>query len=397
MKLRLSAALMAAALLPALLLSPRPSAAQMPGGPPPAVGVVTVQKRPITETAEFIGRVNAVDRVQLTARVTAFLEQRLFIEGTEVQAGDLLYRLERGPFEAAVQQQAGVVAQMSAQLDNANITLARAQSLLNTPAGQRSVVDDALANQRSLSAQLLTAQAQLRQSQINLAYTEIRAPVGGKISRTLVTNGNVVSPSSGPLATIVSQDPMYVLFPISVRSELELERKFFAKGGLGAVTVRLRLSDGSPYDQQGKIDYVDPTVAQNTDTVLMRAKIANPALRTPKPGEPVDRPLTDGAFVTVTIEGLEPVMALAIPRVAILSDQQGNYVYVVDAQNKVEQRRITLGQSTPTVGVVMAGLQEGERVISEGLQRARPGITVNPGPATPLPSVGSAAAGATKP
>ena len=385
MMLRLTTALPAAALLLALPLA---AFAQAPGGPPPAVGVATVEKRAITESSEFIGRISAIDRVQLTARVTAFLDQRLFVEGTEVKAGDLLFRLERGPFEAAVQQQAGVVAQMSAQLENANITLSRAQSLLNTPAGQRSTVDDAVAAQRSYAAQLLAAQAQLRQAQINLAYTEIHAPVSGKISRALITNGNVVSPSSGPLATIVSQVPMYVLFPIAVRSELELENRFFAKGGLAAATVHLRLVDGTRYNQQGTIDYVDPIVAQNTDTVLMRAKIPNPPRGQPKPGEIVDRPLTDGEFVTVTVEGLEPIQVLAIPRVAVLSDQQGNYVFVVDAQNKVEQRRITLGQSTPTIGVVMAGLKEGERVISEGLQRARPGIVVSPAPATPPPAIG---------
>jgi membrane fusion protein (multidrug efflux system) len=385
MKLRLPSALLAAALL--LALHPVVAIAQAPGGPPPAVGVVTVEKKAITESDEFIGRIAAIDRVQLTARVTAFLEQRLFVEGTEVQAGDLLFKLERGPFEATVQQQAGVVAQMSAQLENANITLNRAQSLIGTPAGQRSTVDDALANQRSYAAQLLAAQAQLRQAQINLAYTEIHAPVTGKISRALITNGNVVSPSSGPLATIVSQDPMYVLFPISVRSELDLERKFFAKGGLSAATVRLHLADGTEYNQSGTVDYIDPTVAQNTDTLLMRAKIPNPPRRPVKPGEPVDRPLVDGEFVTVTVEGLEPVEALAIPRIAVLSDQQGNYVFVVNAENKVEQRRITLGQSTPTVGIVTAGLKEGERVITEGLQRARPGITVNPAPATPTPAI----------
>ena len=187
--------------------------AQMPGGPP-AVGVVRVEQQAVTETSEFIGRVQAVDRVVLTARVTAFLEQRLFVEGTEVVQGDLLYRLERPPFEAAVQQQEAAVADASARLNNANIQLARAQSLLNTPAGQRSSVDDATATQRSQAAQLMGAQAQLRIAQINLAYTEIHAPVSGKISRTAISVGNVVSPSSGPLATIVSQDPMYVVFPI---------------------------------------------------------------------------------------------------------------------------------------------------------------------------------------
>ena len=125
-----------------------------------------------------------------------------------------------------MQQQAAAVADANARLNNANIQLGRAQALLNTPAGQRSVVDDARANQLSQAAQLMSAQAQLRQAQINLDYTEIRAPVGGKIGQTRFTIGNVVSPSSGPLNTIVSQDPMYVVFPIAVRAELEIENRY---------------------------------------------------------------------------------------------------------------------------------------------------------------------------
>src|ERR1700759_2911565 len=213
-----------------------PGNAQMPSGPP-SVGVERAAQTAITETSEFVGRVQSIDRVVLTARVTAFLDQRLFTEGAEVKQGDLLYRLERPPFEASVQQQEAAVADASARLANANIQLARAQSLLSTPAGQRSSVDDAIANQRSLAAQVLSAQAQLRQAQINLDYTEIRAPVAGKISRTSITTGNVVSPSSGPLATIVSQDPMYVLFPVSSRVQTELQRRYDGKGGMNAVVV----------------------------------------------------------------------------------------------------------------------------------------------------------------
>jgi len=359
--------------------------AQMPGGPP-AVGVVRASRQAVTETSEFVGRIQAVDRVALTARVTAFLEQRLFTEGTEVKQGDLLYRLERPPFEAAVQQQQAAVGDAGARLANASIQLARAQSLLNTPAGQRSNVDDALANQRSQAAQLAGAQAQLRMAQINLDYTEIHAPVSGKISRTNISIGNVVSPSSGPLTTIVSQDPMYVVFPIALRAELDLEKRYADKGGMNAVVIRLRLPDGSMYNQTGKIDYIEPTVQATTDTVLMRGKIANPPRRPIEPGIPVDRPLTDGEFVTVLVEGITPVEALAIPRAAVLSDQQGDYVYVVDGQNHVEQRRIQLGQSTPSTGVVIAGLNEGDMVVLEGIQRVRPGIQVTPGPAAPTPA-----------
>src|ERR1700761_8959320 len=226
--------------------------AQMPGDPP-SVGVARARQTAITETSGFVGRVQAVDRVALTARVTAFIDQRLFVEGTEVKQGDLLYRLERAPFEAAVQQQEAAVADTSARLANANIQLARAQSLLSTPAGQRSSVDDAIANQRSLAAQVLSAQAQLKVAQINLDYTEIHAPVAGKISRTAITVGNVVSPSSGPLASIVSQDPMYVLFPVAVRGEIDLEKRYASQGGMGAVVIRLRLPDGTVYGQTGKI------------------------------------------------------------------------------------------------------------------------------------------------
>jgi membrane fusion protein (multidrug efflux system) len=361
-----------------------PTYAQAPAGPP-SVGVSRTEQTAITETSEFVGRVQAIDRVALTARVTAFLDQRLFVEGSEVNQGDLLYRLERAPFEAAVQQQEAAVADTSARLANANIQLNRAQSLLSTPAGQRSNVDDAVANQRSLAAQVLSAQAQLKAAQINLDYTEIHAPIAGKISRTSITVGNVVSPSSGQLASIVSQDPMYVLFPVASRSLTELQKRYADKGGTDAVVVKLRLPDGSLYGHDGKIDYVEPTVSATTDTILLRARIANPPNGRAEAAQPIERPLVDGAFVTVLVEGIQPVMALGIPRKAVLSDQQGEYVYVVGPGNKVEQRRIQLGQSTPTTAVVAGGLKEGEMVVSDGLQRVRPGIEVSPGPASPPP------------
>jgi membrane fusion protein (multidrug efflux system) len=375
---------LAAPLVAFVLLGSTVAEAQMPGGPP-AVGVVRAAKQAVTERSEFIGRVQAVDRVVLTARVTAFLDQRLFIEGTEVHEGDLLYRLERPPFEAAVAQQEGAVADASARLANANIQLARAQSLLNTPAGQRSNVDDAVAAQRSQAAQLAGAQAQLRVAQINLAYTEIHAPINGKIGRTAVSVGNVVSPTSGPLATIVSQDPMYVLFPIAVSAELELEKRYADQGGMSAVAIKLRLPDGTMYNQAGKIDYIEPTVQATTDTILLRGKIANPPRKPIVAGQPVDRPLIDGEFVNVLVEGIQPVMAITVPRAAVLSDQQGDYVYVVNAQNHVEQRRVRLGQSTPSTAAIMSGLNEGEMVVLDGIQRVRPGIQVVPGPATPPP------------
>lgn len=384
-----------AALLAALLLLPAAAYAQFGPPGPPAVGVVTVQTRPVTETSEFVGRVQAIDKVDLVARVTAFVEERDFVEGDEVKKGDLLYKLERGPFEADLEAKQAAVAQNQALLRNATITLGRAQTLLSTPAGQRSIVDDAAASQASIAAQVLAGQAQVRASQINLAYTEIHAPVAGKIGRTAFSVGNVVTPSSGPLATIVSQDPIYVLFPVSVRTALDLRNRYADQGGFAGAVIRLKLPDGSTYSQVGKLDYVDPSVAANTDTVTLRARLPNPLRANARPSDPGNRDLADGEFVTVTLEGVTPVQALAIPRSSVLSDQQGNFVYVVDGEKKAQPRRITLGQSTAQIAVVTTGLAAGETVISDGIQRVRPGMVVNPAPAAPPP--GSPAASAAAP
>ena len=370
------------------LLAPAAPAQPGPGaGGPPAVGVVKAERRAVTESAEFIGRIQAVNRVELVARVTGFIEKIEFNEGAEVHAGDVLYRLERTSFEAQVAQAAAAVAQAQAQLQAGNLTLNRAQELLNTPAGQRSRVEDAQAQQRAQFAQVAAAQAQLRLAQTNLDYTEIRSPIAGQISRTAVTVGNVVGPSTGTLATIVSQDPMYVLFPISARAALDLRDRYAARGGFGAVVVKLRLGNGQPYGPEGHLDYADPTVATTTDTLTLRAVMPNPLRPGMNSGQPGARELLDGQFVTVMLEAVQPVQAIAIPRVAVLQDQQGAYVWVVGADNKVEQRRVQLGQSTPETAVVSAGLKEGETVVSDGVQRARPGITVAPGPAAQGPAV----------
>src|SRR3984893_1497027 len=359
---------------------------------PAEVGRFEAVKRPITETSEFLGRIEAVNRVNVVARVTAFLEKRLFNEGDEIKKGDELYHLERGPFEADLASKKAQVAQLQATLENAKLTTERAHTLLGGPAGQQSTYDAALANQRSLEAQVQSAQAQVQSSQINLDYTDIRSPIDGKIGRTTVTEGNVVTPGSGVLTTIVSQDPMYVVFPVSVRQGLELRERYATRGGFNAVVIKARLPDGRLYDQTGKLDFVNNTIAQSTATFLVRGVIPNPTLHDPSTtGGPV-RELTDGEFVTVSLEGVQPVEVLAIPRSAVLSDQQGDYVLIVGADNKAEQRRIQLGQSTSTIAGVISGLALGDQVIVEGLQRVRPGQPVSPGPASPLIQSGMKAA-----
>jgi membrane fusion protein (multidrug efflux system) len=370
----------AGALLFATPIAAQAQAAAMP----PAVGVVEAIKRPITETSEFLGRIEATNRVNVVARVTAFLEKRSFVEGAEVKTGELLYRLERGPFEADLAAKQAVVAELQATLVNAKLTTDRAKTLLGGPAGQQSTYDAAIANQRSFEAQVEAAQAQVRTSQINLDYTEIHSPIDGKIGRTAVTEGNVVSPSSGVLTTIVSQDPMYVTFPVPLREALALRERYASRGGFDAVAIKLRLPDGRLYAPSGKLNFVNNTVAQSTDTITLRGVIANPPLPNLPTTNGIVRELTDDEFVTVLLEGVQPVEVLAIPRAAVLSDQQGDYVFTVGADNKAQQRRIQLGQSTTTIAAVISGIALGDKVIAEGLQRVRPGETVSPGPASAL-------------
>jgi membrane fusion protein (multidrug efflux system) len=371
-----------------LVAAAAPAAAQAPPGGPPAVGVIKVTKHPVTETNRFIGRIQATARVDIVARVTAYLDSYVFKEGDEVKKGQLLYKLEQPPFQAAVEADQGAVAQFQAQLANANVTLQRANTLINTPAGLQSNVDSAKATQGNVQGQLLTAQAQLKTAQINLGYTTITSPIDGKIGQTNVTAGNVVSPSSGTLTTVIGQDPMYIVFPVSVRSLLELRDRYVPLGGFDAIRLRIVLPDGRTYGQTGALNFVNNTVATNTDTVTLRGTIANPAL--PQKGvDTVVRELYDGEFVTVLLEGAQPVDLLAIPQAAVLTDQGGSYVYVVGDDKVVSRQNVQLGQTEPPQVAVVSGLKEGQTIVVDGLQRVRVGQPVNPGP--PPPSATEAA------
>ncbi|MCX8252817.1 Efflux transporter, RND family, MFP subunit [Beijerinckiaceae bacterium RH AL1] len=374
-------ALSAAALV---ALAVAPAAAQ--GGPsgPPSVGVVKVDQIPITETNQFIGRVQAIQKVAIVARVTAYLEKVDFQDGAEVKKGDLLYELERPPFQADLDAKKAVADQFAAQLTNAKLSAERAESLLRTNAGAQATVDSTVAAQKALEAQLLGANASVATAQINLDYTRIAAPIDGKLGRTAITPGNVVSPSSGTLVTIVSQDPMYVSFPVAVRTLQELGKKYIPQGGSKAVELKIKLPDGTIYGQTGQLHFVDNTVNTGTDTVIVRGTIANPKLSMATKNSPI-RELYDNEFVTVYLEGVKPVTVLGIPRSAVLMDQQGDYVWVVGQDDKVERRTVTLGQSTPTVAAVTSGLKAGEIVVSEGVQKVRGGQTVSPSPAEPTP------------
>lgn len=361
-----------------LLFFLTPALAQMPGGGPPTVGTITAEPREVVETTEFNGRIQAVDHVNVVARVSAFLEERLFSEGADVKAGDLLFRLERPPYEADVEAKRAAVAQAQAQLDNAKVFFERADQLRKTGSGSQSALDNALAAQRTAAAQLRSAQAALHASEINLGYTELRTPINGRIGRASVTAGNVVSPSSGTLVTVVSQDPMYVTFPIPTRKLIELQEKHAAQGGASkALRIRLRLPDGRMYDQIGKLDFVDVSVAAATDSITLRGVIPNPVRSNGQ------RELFNDEFVRVVLEAVTPQQALTIPRAAILTDQLGDFVYTVNKEKIAEVRRVKLGQSSASMATVIDGLAKGDIVVVEGIQRIRPQTPVNAEPIPP--------------
>jgi membrane fusion protein (multidrug efflux system) len=348
--------------------------------PPPAVTVVSVQPTDVTPGAGFNGRVVAVDDVQLRARVTGFLEKRLFEEGADVKVGDLLFAIEEAPYQAVVDQRQAELASAEANRVNTAVQLRRGEELVKNKNIPQAEVDERRAADEMAAAKILEARAALERAKIDLGYTDIYAPVVGRIGRSAFSIGNLVGPDSGVLATIVSQDPIYVTFPVSQRQLLEYRRK----GGdaAGPPVVRVTLPDGSAYEQPGKVNFFDVQVDQGTDTVTVRAAFPNP-----------ERTLVDGQFVNVRVERGEPVQMLAVPQASVQIDQAGPFVLVVGGDNKVEARRITPGAMAGAQVVVQAGLKAGDKVIVEGIQKARPGMAVSATeapPAVPTPGEGAA-------
>jgi len=342
--------------------------------PPPAVSVTPVVSRQITEINDYVGRIAAIDKVDLVARVPGFIEQRNFTEGQVVKKGDLLFRIEQATYKAAVEQARATLAKAKATEVNAKLQLERGKELVRNNNIPQATLDQRQADEAAAQASVLEAQAALDQAEINLGYTEIRSPIDGRIGLAIFTEGNLVQPSSGKLATIVSQDPVYVLFQASERDVLDYKRKILESGNKnGQVRIRIKLPNGSLYPHSGVNDFLDVQVDPTTDTVTVRAQVPNP-----------EHLLIPGGIVGVTVERGEPQSALLVPQSAVLLDQAGRYVLVVDAARKVEQRRITTGAERDRDIVVTSGLKEGELVIIEGIQKVRPGqvVTASVVPAT---------------
>ncbi|MBK8640306.1 MAG: efflux RND transporter periplasmic adaptor subunit [Chromatiaceae bacterium] len=345
----------------------------------PSVEVMAAVKKPIEQQVTFVGRVAAVDKVELRARVEGFLKERRFIEGQPVRVDEVLFLIEPDQYQAIVQEREADLAKAQAEVENTRAQFARGEELLRQKNMSAAEVDKLRAANRVAAAGVEQAQAALAVAQLNLDYTQIKAPVAGRIGRAALTVGNLVGPASGVLATLVSQDPMHILFPVTQRELLDARQRAAANGGEAKeLTVRARLPDGSLYDQAGRLDFVDVITNSGTDTVLVRAVFPNP-----------EGLLSDGQYLSVLLAEEEPESAILIPQASQQVDQQGVYVLVLDGDQKVQVRRIQTGPMQGSNSVVLSGLKEGELVVTEGIQKVRPGQIVT---ATPADAPGAPAA-----
>lgn len=349
-------------------------ARQQAAAPPAAVFVTRVERQAISKGADFIGRVEAIDRVDIVARVTGFLQTRHFNEGDAVKAGQLLFTLEQPPFAAEVALRRAQLDSARADLANATTQVTRGRELVKTNAIPQATLDDRITAEAESKAKVAAAEAQLQQAQINYDYTEIRAPFDGRAGRSPLSPGNVVSPGSGTLVTIVRDDPIRISFPVTQRQLLQVRREG-GTDGAERIKVRVRLPDGSMLDSTGRFDFIDVTTNRATDSVLVQAMIANP-----------QKLLVDGQAVTVVVEAGDPEQVIVIPQSALQIDQAGSFVLVVGAENKVEVKRVKTARGLGGQLVVTEGLEIGQLVITEGSQRARPGATVAPQPTPNSPS-----------
>jgi len=340
---------------------------------PPAVGVVAVGKEKVNPFYEFVGKTRAAASVALRARVTGFLEERGFDEGGVVEEDQVLFRIEPDQYRATLAQAEAALAAAEASLNRSRIDLTRYRELAKAKNVSQQKVDEAEAEVLVQKASVETAKADVEKARLNLGYTEIKAPIAGRIDVSAVDVGNLVGPETGVLATINRMDPIQATFSIAETWYLELAKANRAaqggheQTGQPAHVPLIRLPDGTLYEHEGRFDFVDNKVDEATGTVLIRAEFPNP-----------DRLLLPGQFVTVVIEREEAVDAVMIPQAAVLTDQGGSYVLLVNDEDTVESRRIRTGQRFGPDLAVEEGLEAGERIVLYGIQKVRPGIKVVP-------------------
>jgi membrane fusion protein (multidrug efflux system) len=370
-----------AAVLP-LIAACRPSSAPPPAPPPPLrVSVVTVEPRTVPINYEFIAQTTASQRVEIRARVQGFLARRAYQEGSKVDEGELLFRIDPRSFEAELEIANAKLAQAQARVELAHRDVERYEEAATRGAATAREVDDAKTQELVAKADVRLAQAEVAARSLDLSYTTVLAPFRGQVGKSFKDEGALVDAGANSLlAEMVQTDPIYVEFNIAEREVLRWKADVDA-GRIRVPEGRSRevvitLVDGTEYEHRGVLDFWDIQVRPQTGTALRRATLANP-----------DDKLKPGQFVKARIVGWERVGALAVPQRAVVQNPSGAFVYLADADNKAQLRGVTLGAWTGSEWIVEAGLKPGDRVITDQIAKLRPDapIEIDAAPAAPAP------------
>lgn len=357
-----------------------------PGGemPPAEVGVVTVTPGKLALTSELPGRLEALRTADVRARVSGIVLERTFREGSDVRAGDVLYRIDAAPYRAAFDSAKAAVARAEAAQLEARLREERAQSLIGRKMISQQDFDSAVANARATQADVQAAKSALESARLNLEYATVRAPISGRIGRALVTEGALVGQGEAtPLALIQQISPLYVNFTQSSTELLNL-RKALEAGTLKGVgkqaEVQVVMEDGSVYPHAGKLLFSDLAVDPATGTVALRAEVPNP-----------DGFLLPGMFVRARVQQAVAEQGITVPQRGVQRNPQGAFVMVVK-DGKAEVQPVTTGSAQGDVWVITDGLKGGEQVIVEGLQKVKPGAPAKAVPFGAAPAAPSAPA-----
>lgn len=358
-----------------------------PAPPPPEVGVVIAKAGAVPLTRDLVGRLAATRTAEVRARVPGIIERRLYIEGSDVKAGQALFEIDPAPLQAALNAREAALGQARANAANADAKARRYQDLAARGVIAKQELDDAIASQRTSAAAVRQAQADVEAARLNLGYAAVTAPIAGRAGRALVTEGALVGQGEVTPLTVVEQiDPIYVDFSQSAAEVSEL-RRAQADGKLklaapDQVEVQLFLPDGSTYGRSGVLSFADLAVDPTTGALSLRATFPNP-----------ERTLLPGMFVKLRVVQGELEQAFLVPQKAIQRDPKGAYVLIVGSDSKVQLKRVELGELRGADWVVESGITDGDQIIVSGLQKAQPD---KPAKAVPLEQLNAAPAAAPK-
>lgn len=355
-----------AVLLPVAGCSDTPDPGKAGAQELPSVITIPVVAKPVAAIFDYVGRSEASQRVEVRARVSGVLIDRPFAEGSELEAGTVMFKIDPAEFEAKRDSAVANVEKAKAAVEEARNSLARYEQLLKTDAASLARYEEAKAKDATARAELTAAQAALKTAELDLGYTEITSPIAGRSGRANADVGNLIGPDTGVLATVVQLDPIYVVFSIGEREYLTYAQRK-ENGEAPGMTPRIKLANDTLYAHPGKFELVDNEVDPATGTIGIRVSFPNP-----------DRLIVPGQFVNVVLTSDKPDTQVVVPQAAVQENQTGPFVLVVDAQNRVEARPIKAGQRTGIDIVALDGLEPGETIIVEGIQKVRPGASVAP-------------------